>query len=153
MPFRELFDFKPGVPQKEEFDRLMDVLATELDWKKPIAILMHPFDDFDQELIHSVNPLDSKRTSHGEGVIAYQDGKTLRKNAWELFRLAEPMFVFNFSGQFQPFMEELDTVYPTTKSESNQFEESRFVRRFGPVVDLLPNPGRIYFSETDPVDA
>jgi hypothetical protein len=127
----------------------MDVLSTELDWSKPIGIIMHPFDDFDTALIESVHPMGAERTAHGEGALAFPDGPTLKRNAWDLFNMAEPMFMFNFTGDFAAFMHNLNAVYPNPKGDSKNFAKSKFVARFAPIIDLSPTPIRLYTAETD----
>jgi hypothetical protein len=148
MPFKEIFTFSSGELRKSEYENFMDVLSTELDWTKPIGMIMHPFDDFDPALIEAAQPMGAERTAHGEGALAFPDGVTLRRKAWDLFNMAEPMFIFNFTGDFRTFMDDLNGVYPNPKGDSKKFTESKFVRRFGPVVDLLPVPTRLYTADT-----
>jgi hypothetical protein len=153
MPFKEIFTFTPGQLLKSEYEKFMDILSIELDWNKSIGIIMHPFDDFDPALIEAAHPMGAERTIHGEGALAFPDGATLKQNAWNLFNMADPMFLFNFTGDFQTFMEDLNSVYPNPKGDSRKFAESIFLKRFAPIVDLLPNPIRLYPSGTGTIHA
>ena len=142
--FKEIFRFTPGVLLKPEYDGFMDALSAELEFQKPFGIIMHPFDDFDPVLIEAAHPMGAERTAHGEGAIAYSDGPTMKQNAWGLFNMADPIFIFNFNGDFRTFMDDLNAVYPNPKGDSKNFWDSQFVKRFGPVVDFMPNPVRLY---------